>query len=97
MKNKKEEWIDKMFSEATEVEIAFHSKEEVFDKIRERLNQPNNKNNIVSFRQFRLAGAAAIAILALNIAIITYTRAQSGPNKETNTVYKLSSYNLDLY
>lgn len=97
MKNKKEEWIDKMMSEATRAEVNANSGKEVFYKIQERLGQPDIKDSIVSFRQFRLAGAAAIAILALNIAIITFTKAQSGPNKESNTAYELSSYNLDLY
>lgn len=96
MKNKKEEWIDKMMREAKGAEVAVHAKKEVFDKIQERIKRLDIKNSI-AFRQFQLAGAAAIAIFAINISIIAYTKVQGGPNKEINTAYNLSTYNLDLY
>ena len=97
MKNEKELWIDKVMKETKRADFDFKSKNDVFDKILERIDRPQTKSNTITFNQFRLAGVAAIAILALNIAVIAFSKVQDAPNEDAKNAYKLSTYNLDLY
>ena len=97
MKNEKDLWIDRLMKKSKRADFDFESKNDVFVKILERIDRPQTKSNIVTFSQFRLAGVAAIAILALNIAVIAFSKVQDAPNKDAKTAYELSTYNLDLY
>lgn len=97
MKNEKDLWIDKLMKVTKRADFDFESKNDVFVKILERIDRPQTKSNIVTFNQFRLAGVAAIAILALNIAVIAFSKVQDAPNEYAKNAYKLSTYNLDLY
>lgn len=97
MKNKKEEWIEKMMGSVKAPDPDLNSKNAVFDKIIHRINMPEAKNNLVSFKQFRLAGVAAIAVVALNIGVIALAEVRSGANEAIKTTYGLSTINLDLY
>lgn len=97
MKNEKEKWVDNMMGYASRTVSSENTKEVVFDRILNVLDQPEVKNNIISFNQFKLAGIAAMVILALNIGVIGFTMIQKENKTENRTSYGLNTYNLDLY
>lgn len=97
MNNEKELWIDKVMTKAKTTDPYFKPSDDVFDKILKKIDGQEIKSNIVTFNQFRLAGVAAIAILALNIAVIAFSKVQHTPIEDAKNAYGLSTYNLDLY
>lgn len=68
MKNEKEKWIEEVFDSATGSRRAKPS-EDLFAKIERQIDIPNAK--IIPLGQWRVAVAAAVVILILNIFAIS--------------------------
>jgi len=97
MKNEKEIWVENMIRHASKPSSTSNAQESVLNKIYNVLDKAENGNNIISFKQFKLAGLVAMLILALNIGIIGFTMIQKNNKIENTTTYGLNTYNLDLY
>lgn len=97
MKNEKEIWVENMMRTASKPASSLNAKEAVLNKIFHVLDQPKGRNNIISFKQFKLAGLAAVLLLALNIGVIGFTMIKKESKMENTPAYGLNTYNLDLY
>ncbi|MES3018616.1 MAG: hypothetical protein V4721_12585 [Bacteroidota bacterium] len=97
MKNEKEVWIENMMAKASTRGSNRETKHEVLDKILKSLDQPEPGSSLITYNHFRLIGAAALLILALNLGIIGSAIIQKSDSMGARATYGLENFNLNLY